>query len=158
MEKINLICVDDQPEVLDAVIRDLKPLEGHFRIEEVESAAECRALLDELDGRGELVGLVISDHVMPGESGSDLLGAISRDRRFHHTRKVLLTGQATHADTIKAINEARIDHYFEKPWQAGELVKVARKMLTEFIIDSGLDYDELIPVLDQQVLLQRLQG
>ena len=26
------------------------------------------------------------------------------------------------------------------------------------LIDSGLDYDELIPVLDQQVLLQRLQG
>lgn len=158
MEKINLICVDDQPEVLDAVIRDLQPLVSHFRVEEVESAAECRALLDELDDRGERVGLVISDHVMPGESGIDLLGAISRDNRFRHTRKVLLTGQATHADTIQAVNEARIDHYFEKPWQAGELVAIARRLITEYVLDSGLDYDELIPVLDQQVLYQRLQG
>ena len=157
MEKINVICVDDQPEVLDAVIRDLRPLERHFRIEEVESAAECRALLDELDGRGEMIGLVISDHVMPGESGTELLGAISRDHRFRYTRKVLLTGQATHADTITAINQARIDHYFEKPWQAEELITVARRLLTEFIVDSGLDFDELIPVLDQQVLYQRLK-
>ena len=157
MEKINVICVDDQPEVLDAVIRDLRALERHFRIEEVESAGECRALLDELDQRGELVGLVISDHVMPGESGTELLGAISRDSRFKHTRKVLLTGQATHADTINAINQARIDHYFEKPWQAEELVVVARRLLTEFILDSGLDYDDIIPALDQQVLYQRLK-
>ena len=26
MEKINIICVDDQPEVLDSVLRDLRPL------------------------------------------------------------------------------------------------------------------------------------
>ena len=32
MEKINIICVDDQPEVLDSVLRDLRPLNSCFRL------------------------------------------------------------------------------------------------------------------------------
>lgn len=49
MEKINIICVDDQPEVLDSVLRDLRPLNSCFRLEGVESASECRELLEEFD-------------------------------------------------------------------------------------------------------------
>lgn len=158
MEKINIICVDDQPEVLDAVVKDMRPLTEYFRVEECESAAECLDLMDELDASGELVGLVISDHVMPGESGVDLLGDISRDARFSHTRKVLLTGQATHSDTINAINAARIDHYFEKPWQAEDLLTISRQLLTEYILDQGLDYQEMIPALDQPTLYKKLKG
>ena len=109
MEKINIICVDDQPEVLDSVLRDLRPLNSCFRLEGVESASECRELLEEFDQDGELTGLVISDHVMPGGSGVELLGGIAKDDRFAGTRKILLTGQATHADTIQAVNDAHID-------------------------------------------------
>ncbi|TCI04641.1 response regulator [Corallincola luteus] len=158
METINIVCVDDQPEVLDAVIKDLSTLAVHFNIEEAESADECLDLLDELEARGELVGLVISDHVMPGTSGVDLLGQISEDGRFAHTKKILLTGQATHKDTINAINAARIDHYFEKPWQVDELTDTCRRLLTEFILDQGLDYEEILPALDQPTLYKKLKG
>ena len=115
MEKINIICVDDQPEVLDSVLRDLRPLNSCFRLEGVESASECRELLEEFDQDGELTGLIISDHVMPGGSGVESLGGIAKDDRFAGTRKILLTGQATHADTIQAVNDAHIDNYLEKP-------------------------------------------
>lgn len=108
--------MDDQPEVLDSVLRDLRPLNSCFRLEGVESASECRELLEEFDQDGELTGLVISDHVMPGGSGVELLGGIAKDDRFAGTRKILLTGQATHADTIQAVNDAHIDNYLEKPW------------------------------------------
>lgn len=158
MEKINIICVDDQPEVLDSVVKDMRPLSEHFSVEECESAAECLDLMDELDANGELVGLVISDHVMPGENGAELLGKISQDPRFNHTRKVLLTGQATHSDTINAINAARIDHYFEKPWDAEDLRLNAKQLLTEYILDKGLDYEEMIPALDQPTLYRKLKG
>ncbi|GAA5215575.1 response regulator [Corallincola platygyrae] len=158
METINIVCVDDQPEVLDAVIKDLGALATHFNIEEAESADECLDLMDELEARGELVGLVISDHVMPGTSGVALLGEISEDGRFVHTRKVLLTGQATHKDTINAINAARIDHYFEKPWQVEELIDTCRRLLTEFILDQGLDYEEKLEAMDQQTLYKKLKG
>ena len=69
METINIICVDDQSDVLDAVIRDLRSLEQFYRVEGAESAEDCLSLMDEMDERGESVGLVISDHVMPEEMG-----------------------------------------------------------------------------------------
>lgn len=134
MEKINIICVDDQPEVLDSVLRDLRPLNSCFRLEGVESASECRELLEEFDQDGELTGLIISDHVMPGGSGVELLGGIAKDDRFAGTRKILLTGQATHADTIQAVNDAHIDNYLEKPWDPAVLLATARKLLTRFIM------------------------
>lgn len=158
MEKIIILCVDDQPEVLDAVVRDLRPLQSRFRIEEAESAEEAKKIADDVARAGDYVGLVISDCVMPGESGVELLGRIFRDDRFAGTKKILLTGQATHADTIRAINEARIDNYFEKPWKPEDLVAAAKKLLTQFILKKGIDYKDYLPMLDQATLLENLRG
>lgn len=158
MENIIILCVDDQAEVLDAVVRDLRPLQKHFRIEEAESAEEAKKIADDVARCGDHVGLVISDCVMPGESGVELLGSIFRDDRFAGTKKILLTGQATHADTIRAINEARIDNYFEKPWKPEDLVASAKKLLTQFILKKGIDYKDFLPVLDQATLLENLRG
>ena len=155
MEKINIICVDDQPEVLDSVLRDLRPLNSC--LEGVESASECRELLEEFDQDGELTGLIISDHVMPGGSGVELLGGIAKDDRFAGTRKILLTGQATHADTIQAVNDAHIDNYLEKPWDPAVLLATARKLLTRFIMDKGIDHMPYMSCLDQGTLLDYLR-
>lgn len=156
MEKLNLICVDDQREVLSAVLQDLEPLSAWLNIEDCESAEEVLDLMDELDAEGEMVAVLVSDHVMPGKTGVELLTEVSQDNRFTHTKKILLTGQATHADTINAINTAGIDRYFEKPWQASTLVECIRTLVTEFIFDQGLDYTDYQMELDQQVVLSRL--
>ncbi|WP_087025734.1 response regulator [Thaumasiovibrio subtropicus] len=157
MEKINIICVDDQREVLSAVLNDLAPLAGMFNIEDCESAAEALELIDELDAEGEHIALIISDHVMPGQTGVEFLTEISRDARFVFTKKILLTGQATHQDTIQAINDARIESYFEKPWKADTLLQTARSLITEFVFDLGIDYQPLSDELDQSVVLRRLR-
>lgn len=158
MENITILCVDDQAEVLDAVVRDLRPLQKFFRVEEAGSAEEAKKIIDETVRSGDYVGLVISDHVMPGETGVELLGAIFRDDRLADTKKILLTGQANHADTIRAINEARIDNYFEKPWKPEDLVATAKKLLTRFILKKGIDYKDYMPILDQATLLESLRG
>ncbi|WP_104400709.1 response regulator [Vibrio penaeicida] len=157
MEKINIICVDDQREVLSAVLQDLTPLEEWLEIEDCESAEEALELIDDLDAQGEHIALIISDHVMPGKSGVELLTEISEDRRFTHTKKVLLTGQATHQDTISAINKARIESYFEKPWNGKELVDCARRLVTEYIFDAGMEYESYQLQLDQQTVFSRLR-
>ena len=158
MENITILCVDDQAEVLDSVVRDLRPLQKFFRIEEAGSAEEAKKILEEAHRAGDFVGLVISDHVMPGMTGVELLGSIFRDERFAGTRKILLTGQANHADTIQAINEARIDNYFEKPWKPDALLAAAKKLLTQFILKKGIEYKDFLPVLDQATLLENLRG
>lgn len=158
MAKINILCVDDQPEVLETITRDLQPLENFFQIETADSVQDAKALLQELDGKSIKVGLVISDHVMPGEeTGVDLLRFVDNDIRFAKTRKILLTGQAGHTDTIRAINEAHIDNYFDKPWDAAELLKAAKKLLSKYVLDSGLDYEDYMKVLDLDELLKSLK-
>ncbi|MBM4845094.1 response regulator [Vibrio parahaemolyticus] len=157
MEKLNLICVDDQREVLSAVLQDLEQLNKWLNIEDCESADEVLELMDELDADGEMIALIISDHVMPGKTGVELLTEISKDSRFVRTRKVLLTGQATHTDTINAINSAGIDRYFEKPWQANQLIECVRNLVTQYIFDMGLDYTQYHEHLDQNVVFDRLR-
>ena len=157
MDKINIICVDDQQEVLDSVMRDLRPLTTHVRLEEASSVADCMQLIDQIDEDGDHVAIVISDQVMPGETGTELLGKVAADRRFGKTRKVLLTGQATHADTINAINDGHIDNYIEKPWQAEKLLAVVKRLLTLYVLDAGLDHTEYMPVLDPTTLFSKLR-
>lgn len=156
MEKLNIICVDDQREVLSAVVKDLEPLRHVFNIEECESADECIDLMDELDAEGQHIALVISDHVMPGKSGVELLTELANDNRFERVKKVLLTGLATHKDTIDAVNRARIEHYFEKPWNPDELLLKAKKLITEYVLKAGLDYESYTEGLDIETLYANL--
>ena len=157
METLNIICVDDQQEVLDSVMRDLRPLTSHVRLEEASSVADCMQLIEQIDDDGDHVAIVISDQVMPGETGTELLGKVASDRRFTKTRKVLLTGQATHADTINAINDGHIDNYIEKPWQPEKLLATVKRLLTLYVLDAGLDHTEYMPVLDPTTLFTKLR-
>ena len=157
MEKINIICIDDQQEVLDAVMRDLRALSPLIRLEEASGVEDCLSLMNQIDADGDFVGIVISDQVMPEANGTELLAKVAADRRFAKTRKVLLTGQATHADTINAINEGHIDNYVEKPWQPEKLLSIVKKLLTLYVLDMGLDHTEYMSVLDQQTLFSKLR-
>lgn len=157
MEKINIICVDDQQEVLDSVMRDLRVLSPLVRLEEASGTADCLRLIDQIDEAGDFVAVVISDQVMPGESGTELLAKIAADRRFGKTRKVLLTGQATHADTINAINEGQIDNYVEKPWAPEKLLATVKRLLTLYVLDAGIDYKPYMSILDNTTLFSKLR-
>jgi len=157
MEKINIICVDDERGVLDAVSRDLQCFNPLFHIEECESAEECLELLEEFDEAGEYVALIISDHVMPGKSGVELLTEVAHDERFLGTKKLLLTGLATQADTIQAINNGKIDNFLEKVWDVDALVQTVRELLTVFIIEKGIDYEDYTEDLDAPTLYRLLK-
>lgn len=137
MAKINILCVDDQREVLATLKKDLQIYEPAFSIQTTESSAEADELLDDLLNDGEQVALIICDHIMPGENGIDFLCRINADERLGKMKKILLTGLATHADTIRAINEAKINFYTEKPWDDEELFTAIKRLLREYLIESG---------------------
>jgi two-component system chemotaxis response regulator CheY len=158
MDKLNIIYVDDQREVLTTLSKDLQVFEQHVNVEECESADEAMDVINDIDAEGDLVAVIISDHIMPGKNGVEFLSEINKDSRFSHTRKMLLTGQATHKDTIKAINQANIEKYIEKPWKPENLVEDVKMLLTGFILDAGIDYNKYMPVLHQQTLFDNLQN
>ncbi len=157
MERIFIVLVEDQREVLRAIANDLQDFEDAFVVEECTSADEAWELLEKTDAEGDRVALIVSDHVMPKETGVDFLIRVNRDSRFKHTRKILLTGLATHQDTIQAINRAAIHRYIEKPWKKENLVQISRALITEFLLESGIDYTAFRPHLDQATLLQYIQ-
>ncbi|MGF1636722.1 MAG: response regulator [Cyclobacteriaceae bacterium] len=157
MEKIFIVCIDDQREVLNAIASDLAFFEKELTIEICESASEAWEVIDEIDSEGNYLGMVISDHVMPGKNGVEFLIEINSDRRFANTKKILLTGLATHKDTISAINKARVDAYIEKPWQKVELIQKSKELITQFVLDAGLEYQKFSEILDQATLLEGLR-
>ncbi|CAK7036082.1 MAG: hypothetical protein DELT_00570 [Desulfovibrio sp.] len=157
MTKLYIICVDDQREVLSSIARDVSVFQEWAIVEECESAEEAQKLMDELAVEGAPVALIICDHIMPRENGVDFLARLAVDKRFPYCKKVLLTGQATQKDTVDAINKAKINNYFEKPWQPEALQNACRKLLSEYLFDAGL-YDKAFqPYVDGGVLLQRLR-
>lgn len=156
MSKLKIICVDDQREVLAALRKDLEEFRGAVEIVLCESADEAMDVLEKLARRGKEAALLICDHVMPGTNGVDFLARIDADLRFSRTKKILLTGLASHQDTIAAINKARIDYYIEKPWTREGLGGVVKRFLTQYVIETGLDYTTYALVMDQETLYREL--
>ncbi len=138
-QTIAILCVDDEPDVLDVAVRELAPLEDVFPIETAGSAAEARESLARMEQDGVGLGVIFCDHIMPGENGVDLLVAMTGDGRWQPTRKVLLTGQAGLEATVKAVNQAELAHYVAKPWKLDELVNTARRQLALYIATRRLD-------------------
>lgn len=157
MDKIIVICIDDQRDVLAAVQKDLGDYESVIEVLDCESAAEAEELLEDLFAREKPVGLIICDHIMPVENGIDFLARLQKDTRFKTISTILLTGLATHQDTITAINKAHINNYIEKPWQQEDLKQKIRIHLTRYILDKGMDYKPYVEYLDPETLLEELR-
>jgi two-component system chemotaxis response regulator CheY len=152
-----IICIDDQREILAALERDMDRFSPCFSMVYCEDTAEARDEIEVLYSKQEPIALIICDHIMPGQNGIDFLIELNRDARFKKIFKIMLTGLATHSDTIQAINSAKIDYYIEKPWDPDTLIDVVKKMLTLFIIREGLDYHLYARFIDPPTLYQALR-
>lgn len=148
MEKLIIICIDDQREVLGTLRKDLNVFSSCCNIVECESANEAEELLEEIHEKEEPLALIICDHIMPGKNGIDLFIEINKDARFPNVKKMLLTGLATQEDTIIAINKAHIDRYVEKPWHLQNLQKTIKLLLAEFISEAGMNKQEYSDIVN----------
>ena len=119
MNKPVLLVVDDDPQVLAAVRRDLRSrYRDQYTVVSAGSGNEALATARELKSRGDSLAMVISDQRMPGMLGGELL---TRTRELYPlARRVLLTAYSDIEAAIRAINEAHLDHYLSKPWDPPE--------------------------------------
>jgi thioredoxin reductase (NADPH) len=110
-----ILAVDDDPEVLGAVERDLKQhYRSDYRVLKAGSGGEALEAARQLKGRGTPVALFLVDERMPGMSGTELLREAIK---FHpESRRVLLTAYADTQAAISGINDVGLDHYLLKPW------------------------------------------
>ncbi len=157
MNKMLLLCVEDEAEVRDAMVRDLAGFESAVRLEAAEDVADAREVLAQCIGKGHPLALVLCDHLLPGTKGVDYLVELNQDGSTKAARKVLITGQAGLEDTIKAVNDAGLDHYISKPWTPKQLQDVVRKQLTDFAIEAVEDLLPLLSVLEGDRLLEEFR-
>lgn len=155
--KLTVISLEDEPEVRAAVLRDLEVFSGVIRIEPAEDVADAWDIIDEIDADGDLLALVLADYRLPGTTGVDFLVAMNDDERTALAGKVLLTGQADHADTIRAVNQAGLDHYLAKPWRPTELQEVVRQGLTNYVLAAGIDPTPHLPALEADQVMEVLR-
>jgi len=119
MAKPVILSVDDDPQVLGAVSRDLRRRYGEdYRVLRAESGEAALEALFELKGRGDPVALLLADQRMPHMSGTELLTEAMR--LFPDAKRALLTAYADTEAAIAAINQSRIHYYLMKPWDPPE--------------------------------------
>jgi DNA-binding NtrC family response regulator len=129
-----VMVVDDEAMVAAALCNFLE-LETPYRVISCTSGASALETL-----AGETIDVIVSDYMMPGMDGISFL---RRAREMQPmTTRILLTGYADKENAIRAINEAGLYYYLEKPWSNDQL---------KIVIRNGIERSALFNELDARV-------
>jgi response regulator RpfG family c-di-GMP phosphodiesterase len=153
-----IVCVEDEIEVLESVVRDLERFEDDFLIETANSVKEAEQVLGVLKSDRIKVALFICDHLMPNETGVEFLVKLKSNPEYTSSEKMLLTGQAGLQDTVKAVNEAGLNYYLSKPWRTEELQSIVVKLLTDYVVLNEKDLLRYFSILDAERLSEALRS
>ncbi|MCQ8182458.1 SpoIIE family protein phosphatase [Methylomonas sp. SURF-1] len=118
-----ILCVDDEPNVLDTFKRTLG---RQFALFTASSAADALRILEQERD----IAVIVSDYSMPGTDGLAFLkraGEISPD-----SVQIVLTGNIELDIAIRAINEAHIFRYLPKPCPLEVTKKIIADALAQY--------------------------
>ena len=119
MAKPVILAVDDDPQVLRAVERDLRRRYAReYRVLRADSGESALDTLGKLKLRGDPVALFLVDQRMPKMTGVEFLEEAIE--RYPEAKRALLTAYSDTEAAIRAINEVGLDYYLQKPWDPPE--------------------------------------
>jgi DNA-binding NtrC family response regulator len=116
-EKDAVLLIDDEKPLLEVYAAALSP---HFEVSTATSTKEAELLL-----RQKKFKVVVSDHLMPGGNGMNLLVRVREE--FPEMQRVLVTAYMKPEMLLRSVNEAALFRYLLKPISLAELVKVVRE-------------------------------
>jgi thioredoxin reductase (NADPH) len=137
-----IMSVDDDPEVLGAIERDLRGrYRRDYRIVRASSGRQALDTAQELKKRGNAIALFLVDERMPEISGTEVLREVRK--LYPESRKVLLTAYADTEAAIRGINDVGLDHYLMKPWDPPEerLFPVLDDLLSDWLANTRQPYE-----------------
>jgi CheY-like chemotaxis protein len=124
MNKPVILCVDDEPDILNTLKMQLKnEFKDDYFYELAESGDEALDLLEDFEEAAQVI-VVISDWLMPGIKGDELL--IKVHQKYPKIITVMLTGQADADAVERAVKEADLYCCLYKPWKTKDLIETIR--------------------------------
>jgi thioredoxin reductase (NADPH) len=142
MAKPIIMTIDDEPQVLNAIERDLREhYHSDYRIIKVASGTEALETVRQLKRRNAPIALFLVDQRMPGMSGTEFLEEAIK--HYPEARKTLLTAYADTDAAISSINTIGLDYYLMKPWDPPEqyLYPVLDDLLSDWLASVPVPYD-----------------
>lgn len=112
-----ILVVDDEEPIRRLLARLLSTL---GKVQTASSAAEALLLLE-----NEEFDVILSDHDMPGRSGSELLAEVSR--RWPTTARILMSGNYDLNSVNAGKREGGLDYFLHKPFEVKELMTQIRE-------------------------------
>lgn len=112
-EKLCVLFVDDEPNVLSGLRRMLRCMRGQWDIEFAPGGEAAMELLCNFPAN-----VIVTDMRMPGMDGSTLLEAVAQSHP--HTMRVVLSGQAERDATFRVVNTSH--QFLQKPCDQSLLV------------------------------------
>jgi thioredoxin reductase (NADPH) len=137
-----IMTVDDEPEVLGAIERDLRAhYRSGYRILKAGSGPEALEAVRQLKQRGTPIALFLVDERMPGMTGTELLREALK--LYPDSKRVLLTAYADTQAAIAGINDVGLNHYLLKPWDPPDqrLYPVLDDVLSDWTAHVRLPYE-----------------
>ncbi|MEM9750200.1 MAG: FAD-dependent oxidoreductase [Pseudomonadota bacterium] len=142
MSKPIIFAVDDDPDVLTAVVRDLRRrYQAEYRIARAMSGPDAMEAVKELKSASLEVALFIVDQRMPEQTGVEFLAEATK--YYPEAKRILLTAYADTEVAIRAINNIGLDHYLLKPWTPpdAELYPVTDDLLSAWRAEHPTQFE-----------------
>jgi response regulator RpfG family c-di-GMP phosphodiesterase len=145
-----ILAVDDEPAVLAALIRLLRP--DGIEVLTADGGAKAISILEECSAS---ISAVVSDYSMPGMNGAEFL-RVAR-LRWPDITRVLLTGNADLPAAARAVNEGQLSRLYTKPWHGDEFRQAIAQALEQHRV-LGENHRLRSLAEDQAVRLEQWNG
>lgn len=133
-----IICVDDDKLILTTLSEQLISwLGANYTIEKAMSGQEALDIIADCQSEGTDVSLVVSDYLMPGMKGDEVLEQVKNMTPM--TRRIMLTGFSALEGVANAINKAGIYRYLSKPWDAKDMMLTVLQAIRSYEQDKRTD-------------------
>lgn len=127
MNRQHLLCVDDEPLVLQSIRREIKqePFFSDFTVDVVDSGPKALSLIDDILADGDMIPVILSDQRMPVMNGDAFI--IEARKRSAETLAVLLTGFSDLNAVVNLVNQNALYRYLSKPWDRNDLIMTIKE-------------------------------
>ena len=121
-EEKRLVCIEDEPEMID-LVRIILGQKG-FNVIGANGGVEGLEVV-----RREKPDLILLDLMMPDMDGWEVYQEIKADEELREIPVVVVTAKAQSIDKVLGLHIAKVDDYITKPFGPQELLESVEKIL-----------------------------